>query len=89
MRKPFVWKLKTRELKLGERTFIMGVLNVTPDSFSDGDKYMDPDRAIALALSATTSTAATPSWRSPTSDTASRSLQTIPTSMQPPCYAPA
>jgi len=50
MRKPFVWKLKTRELKLGERTFIMGVLNVTPDSFSDGSKYMDPDRAFARAV---------------------------------------
>src|SRR5712692_5339018 len=50
MCKPFVWKLKTRELKLGERTFIMGVLNVTPDSFSDGGKYMDPDRAFARAI---------------------------------------
>ena len=50
MRKPFVWKLKTRDLKLGERTFIMGVLNVTPDSFSDGGKYMDPDRAFARAV---------------------------------------
>src|SRR5258708_36791408 len=50
MRKPFVWKLKARELKLGERTFIMGVLNVTPDSFSDGGKYMDPDRAFARAI---------------------------------------
>src|SRR5260370_12450682 len=50
MRKPFVWKLKTRELKLGERTFIMGVLNVTPDSFSDGGKYTDPDRAFARAV---------------------------------------
>jgi len=50
MRKPFVWKLKIRELKLGERTFIMGVLNVTPDSFSDGGKYMDPDRAFARAI---------------------------------------
>jgi dihydropteroate synthase len=50
MRKPFVWKLKTRELKLGERTLIMGVLNVTPDSFSDGGKYLDPDRAFARAI---------------------------------------
>ena len=49
-RRPFVWKLKTRELKLGERTLIMGVLNVTPDSFSDGGKYMDPDRAFARAV---------------------------------------
>src|SRR6478672_2695779 len=49
-RRPFVWKLKARELKLGERTLIMGVLNVTPDSFSDGGKYMDPDRAFARAV---------------------------------------
>src|SRR5258706_13951935 len=50
MRKPFVWKLKARDLKLGERTFIMGVLNVTPDSFSDGGKFPDPDRAFARAV---------------------------------------
>ncbi len=35
---------------MGERTLIMGVLNVTPDSFSDGGKYADPDRAFARAL---------------------------------------
>jgi dihydropteroate synthase len=46
----FVWKLAGRELLLGERTLLMGVLNVTPDSFSDGGKYMDPDRAFARAL---------------------------------------
>ncbi len=34
----------------GERTLIMGVLNVTPDSFSDGGKYLDPDRAFARAI---------------------------------------
>src|SRR5580692_8431195 len=50
MRKLFYWKLKVREIKLGERTAILGVLNVTPDSFSDGGKYMDPDRAFARAL---------------------------------------
>jgi len=49
-RKPFVWKLKAREIALGERTLIMGVLNVTPDSFSDGGKYLDPDRAFARAV---------------------------------------
>jgi dihydropteroate synthase len=49
-RRPFVWKLKNREIKFGERTLLMGVLNVTPDSFSDGDKYMDPDRAFARAV---------------------------------------
>ena len=37
-------------LLLGERPLIMGVLNVTPDSFSDGGKYMDPDLAYARAL---------------------------------------
>jgi dihydropteroate synthase len=49
-RRPAVWKLKVRELKLGERTLIMGVLNVTPDSFSDGGRYLDPDRAFARAV---------------------------------------
>jgi dihydropteroate synthase len=50
VRKLFFWKLKQREIKLGERTVLMGVLNVTPDSFSDGGKYSDPDRAFARAL---------------------------------------
>ncbi len=50
MRKLFYWKLKQREIKLGERTVLMGVLNVTPDSFSDGGRYSDPDRAFARAL---------------------------------------
>jgi dihydropteroate synthase len=49
-RRHFVWKLKHRELLAGERTLIMGVLNVTPDSFSDGGKYLDPDRAFARAI---------------------------------------
>lgn len=42
--------MKQREIKLGERTVLMGVLNVTPDSFSDGGKYSDPDRAFARAV---------------------------------------
>ena len=50
MRKLFFWKLKQREIRLGERTVLMGVLNVTPDSFSDGGKYSDPDRAFARAI---------------------------------------
>jgi dihydropteroate synthase len=50
MRKTFFWKLKQREIPLGERTAIMGVLNVTPDSFSDGGRYTDPDRAFARAV---------------------------------------
>ena len=50
MEKRYRWKLQSRELVLGERTLIMGVLNVTPDSFSDGGIYSDPDRAFARAL---------------------------------------
>jgi dihydropteroate synthase len=49
-RKRFTWRLRDRTLQLGERTLIMGVLNVTPDSFSDGGKYQDPDRAFARAV---------------------------------------
>jgi dihydropteroate synthase len=50
VRKLFYWKLKQREIKLGERTVLMGVLNVTPDSFSDGGRFSDPDRAFARAM---------------------------------------
>ena len=49
-RKIFYWKLRSVELQLGEKTLIMGILNVTPDSFSDGGRYSDPDRAYARAL---------------------------------------
>lgn len=49
-RKRFIWKLREREIVLGERTLIAAILNVTPDSFSDGGRYLDPDRAYARAL---------------------------------------
>ncbi len=49
-RKIYYWKLRGAEMQLGERTLIMGVLNVTPDSFSDGGHFNDPDRAYARAL---------------------------------------
>jgi len=42
--------LRGRSLTLGDRTLIMGILNVTPDSFSDGGKYLDPDLAFARAI---------------------------------------
>jgi dihydropteroate synthase len=42
--------LGSRALVLGERTLVMGVLNVTPDSFSEGGKYFDSDAAVARAL---------------------------------------
>lgn len=44
------WRLRERTILLGERTLIMGILNVTPDSFSDGGRYDDPDRAFARAV---------------------------------------
>ena len=43
------WKLARRSLSWGERTLIMGVLNVTPDSFSDGGQFFSFDQAIAQA----------------------------------------
>src|SRR5689334_23588516 len=50
MEKRYRWKLASPEITLGERTQVMGILNVTPDSFSDGGNYLDPDRAFARAL---------------------------------------
>jgi dihydropteroate synthase len=49
-RKKFRLELRSGTLVLGERTLIMGVLNVTPDSFSDGGKYDQPDAAIQHAF---------------------------------------
>jgi len=49
-RKRYEWKIKTGSVQLGDRTLVMGVLNVTPDSFSDGGRYQEPDRAYARAL---------------------------------------
>lgn len=49
MRPVFQWSLGTRTLELGKRTLIMGVVNVTPDSFSDGGQFLDPDRAVQHA----------------------------------------
>jgi dihydropteroate synthase len=51
MQRPgFQWRLRTRTLELGPRTLVMGILNVTPDSFSDGGKFMARDQAVAHAL---------------------------------------
>jgi len=49
-RKKYKLKLPSRTLVLGERTLVMGILNVTPDSFSDGGLFFDPGAAIARAL---------------------------------------
>ena len=50
MRPCFGWRLRSRTLELGNRTLVMGVINVTPDSFSDGGLYLDPGRAVQHAL---------------------------------------
>jgi dihydropteroate synthase len=39
-----------RSLVLGDRTLLMGIVNITPDSFSDGGELMNPQRAVAAAL---------------------------------------
>src|SRR5580700_1005560 len=49
-RKRFRLRLRSRTLILGERRLVMGVLNITPDSFSDGGAYLDSQAAIARAL---------------------------------------
>jgi dihydropteroate synthase len=49
-RKTKPWQLRTRALELGRRTLVMGVVNITPDSFSDGGAFLDPDAAVAHAL---------------------------------------
>jgi len=49
-RPSYVWRLRSRELQLGPRTLVMGILNVTPDSFSDGGKFLSRDHAVGHAL---------------------------------------
>lgn len=44
--KRFIWKTSRRKMILGEQTRIMGILNVTPDSFSDGGIFFTPEKAI-------------------------------------------
>lgn len=45
-----VWRLRTRTLELGRRPLLMGIVNVTPDSFSDGGQFLDHAAAIAQAV---------------------------------------
>ncbi len=49
---PFTGTIETTHgpLTLGGRTLVMGILNVTPDSFSDGGRYLDPQAAVARGL---------------------------------------
>jgi dihydropteroate synthase len=50
MRAVFHWSLGARALELGKRTLIMGIVNVTPDSFSDGGLYLDSGTAVEHAV---------------------------------------
>jgi dihydropteroate synthase len=49
MRAIFQWQIGSRVLELGRHTLIMGIVNVTPDSFSDGGLYVDASKAVAHA----------------------------------------
>jgi dihydropteroate synthase len=44
------WRLRDRELDLDGRCLVMGIVNVTPDSFSDGGRFLDHDAAIRHAV---------------------------------------
>jgi dihydropteroate synthase len=46
---PFVWRLPGRTLE-SRRPLVMGIVNVTPDSFSDGGRFLDPNDAVAHGL---------------------------------------
>ncbi|NTW05154.1 MAG: dihydropteroate synthase [Peptococcaceae bacterium] len=49
-RKPFELKCRDKTLIFGRKTLIMGILNITPDSFSDGGSYIDPGKAVEQAF---------------------------------------
>ena len=44
------WRVRNRTLSLGARTLVMGVVNITPDSFSDGGTFLSPEEAVAHCL---------------------------------------
>jgi len=44
------WKLRTRTLAVGRLPLLLGIINVTPDSFSDGGRFFDPEAAIEQGL---------------------------------------
>jgi dihydropteroate synthase len=50
MRTHYTWTLPQGSISLGQRTIVMGILNLTPDSFSDGGVYNEPAKAVARAL---------------------------------------
>ena len=50
MRSITTWRLRTRALELGARTLVCGVVNITPDSFSDGGRFLGSEKAVAHGL---------------------------------------
>jgi len=44
------WRFRTTELRFGDEPKLMGIINVTPDSFSDGGKFLDPGAAVDQGL---------------------------------------
>jgi dihydropteroate synthase len=50
MSAPWTWQLRDRTLTPGKPPLVMGIVNVTPDSFSDGGRFLDTDAAVAHAL---------------------------------------
>src|SRR5258708_33320370 len=53
MEKPrpiYQWQLRSRSLELGRRTLVMGILNITPDSFSHAARSLPPDHPAAPPL---------------------------------------
>ena len=50
MRVTAQWRLRSRIIELGRRTLVMGVVNITPDSFSDGGLFLSAEAAVAQAL---------------------------------------
>src|SRR5258708_37103596 len=50
MRPVFDWNIGSRVLPIGKRTLLMGIVNVTPDSFSDVGQFLDPEKAVQHAL---------------------------------------
>ena len=44
-----IWRCREHAFDLSARTLVMGIVNVTPDSFSDGGRYLDPAAAIRRA----------------------------------------
>ena len=50
MNESLTWRAGDHTLRFDDRTLVMGVINVTPDSFSDGGRFLDPERAVGAGI---------------------------------------